>query len=93
MIRNGHLMMKIAVVLLSGGMDSATVLAMAHAQGYTCYALSMDYGQRHHTELAAAQRVAKILGAQEHRAVNIDLTGFGGSALTDNNIAVPATTH
>lgn len=82
-------MMKNAVVLLSGGLDSATVLAMAHAQGYTCYALSIDYGQRHHTELAAAQRVAKILGAQEHRVVNIDLTGFGGSALTDNNIAVP----
>ena len=82
-------MMKNAVVLLSGGMDSATVLAMAHVQGYTCYALSVDYGQRHHAELAAAQRVAQTLGAHEHRVVNIDLTGFGGSALTDNNIAVP----
>jgi 7-cyano-7-deazaguanine synthase len=81
--------MKNAVVLLSGGMDSATVLAMARAQGFTCYALSVDYGQRHHAELAAAQRLAKLLGAQEHRVVKIDLTGFGGSALTDNNIAVP----
>lgn len=82
-------MMKNAVVLLSGGMDSATVLAMARAQGYLCYALSVDYGQRHHAELAAAQCVAQTLGAHEHRVVKIDLTGFGGSALTDNNIAVP----
>ncbi len=81
--------MKKAVVLLSGGLDSATVLAMAHAQGFACYALSVDYGQRHHAELAAAQRVARTLGAVEPRVVNIDLTGFGGSALTDNNIAVP----
>ena len=81
--------MKNAVVLLSGGMDSATVLAMARAQGFTCYALSVDYGQRHHAELAAAQRVAKLLGAHEHRVVKIDLTVFGGSALTDDNIAVP----
>jgi 7-cyano-7-deazaguanine synthase len=80
--------MKNAVVLLSGGMDSATVLAMARVQGYVCYALSVDYGQRHHAELAAAQRVARELGAQEHRVVNIDLTGFGGSSLTDNKIAV-----
>jgi len=81
-------MKKNAVVLLSGGMDSATVLAMARAQGYACYALSVDYGQRHHAELAAAQRVAQLLGAFEHRVVNIDLTGFGGSSLTDNKIAV-----
>lgn len=81
--------MRNAVVLLSGGLDSATVLAMAHKQGYICYALSVDYGQRHHAELAAAQRVAKTQGAQELRVVNIDLTGFGGSSLTDNNIAVP----
>ncbi|MCK9199643.1 MAG: 7-cyano-7-deazaguanine synthase QueC [Gallionella sp.] len=80
---------KNAVVLLSGGLDSATVLAMARAQGYECYALSVDYGQRHHSELEAADRVAKMLGAKEHRVVNIDLTGFGGSALTDSNIAVP----
>jgi 7-cyano-7-deazaguanine synthase len=81
--------MKNAVVLLSGGLDSATVLAMARAQGFCCYALSVDYGQRHYAELAAAQRVAQALGAYEHRVINIDLTGFGGSALTDNNIAVP----
>jgi 7-cyano-7-deazaguanine synthase len=81
--------MKNAVVLLSGGLDSATVLAMARVQGYACYALSVDYGQRHHAELAAAQRVAKSLGAVEHRVVNIDLTGFGGSALTDARIAIP----
>jgi 7-cyano-7-deazaguanine synthase len=80
--------MKRAVVLLSGGMDSATVLAMAHAQGYICHALSVDYGQRHHAELAAAQRVAQKLGAQEHKVVKVDLTGFGGSALTDKKIAV-----
>jgi 7-cyano-7-deazaguanine synthase len=81
--------MKNAVVLLSGGLDSATVLAMARAQGFTCYALSVDYGQRSHSELAAAQRVASMLAAQEHRVIRIDLTQFGGSALTDNNIAVP----
>lgn len=84
--------MKNAVVLLSGGLDSATVLAMARQQGYSCYALSVDYGQRHHSELAAAQRVAHALGATEHRVINIDLTGFGGSALTDANIAVPEQT-
>jgi 7-cyano-7-deazaguanine synthase len=83
------LKMKNAVVLLSGGLDSATVLAMARAQGFTCYTLSVDYGQRHRAELAAAQRVASALGAHEHRVINIDLTGFGGSALTDNSIAVP----
>ena len=81
--------MKNAVVLLSGGLDSATVLAMARRQGYVCYALSVDYGQRHHAELAAAQRVASTQGARELRVVKIDLTGFGGSALTDNKIAVP----
>lgn len=81
--------MKRAVVLLSGGLDSATVLAMARQLGYACHALSVDYGQRHHAELAAAQRVAQALGAAEHRVIHIDLTAFGGSALTDNNIAVP----
>ncbi len=81
--------MKKAVVLLSGGLDSATVLAMARQQGYACYALSVDYGQRHHAELAAAALVAKALGATEHRVINIDLTTFGGSALTDSKIAVP----
>ena len=81
--------MKSAVVLLSGGLDSATVLALARQQGYACYALSVDYGQRHHAELAAAQRVAQALGALEQRVISVDLTGFGGSALTDARIAVP----
>jgi len=82
-------MVKNAVVLLSGGLDSATVLAMARQQGFRCFALSVDYGQRHHAELAAAKRVADTLGAAEHRVINIDLTAFGGSALTDSRIAVP----
>ena len=80
---------KNAVVLLSGGLDSATVLALARHEGYACHALSVDYGQRHHAELAAAQRVAQGLGAVQHRVIHIDLTAFGGSALTDANIAVP----
>ncbi len=80
---------KNAVVLLSGGLDSATVLALAQQQGYACHALSVDYGQRHHAELAAAQRVAQALGAVQHRVIHVDLTTFGGSALTDANIAVP----
>lgn len=78
-----------AVVLLSGGLDSATCLAMARRDGFAPYALSFDYGQRHNAELAAAQRVAAALGAVEHRVVKIDLAAFGGSALTDANIAVP----
>ncbi len=81
--------MKNAVVLLSGGLDSATALALARQQGYACHALSVDYGQRHHPELAAAQRVAQALGAVEQRVISVDLTGFGGSALTDARIAVP----
>lgn len=81
--------MKNAVVLLSGGLDSATVLALAKGQGYACHALSVDYGQRHHAELAASQRVAAALGAAAHRTLHIDLTAFGGSALTDSSIAVP----
>lgn len=81
--------MKTAVVLLSGGLDSATVLAMAREQGYSCHCLSLDYGQRHRAELAAAARVAYALGAAHQRVVKIDLAGFGGSALTDAAIAVP----
>ena len=82
-------LVKKAVVLLSGGLDSTTVLAMARQQGYACYALSVDYGQRHQAELAAAQRVAQLQGALEQRVIRVDLTGFGGSALTDARIAVP----
>ncbi|WP_028453944.1 7-cyano-7-deazaguanine synthase QueC [Chitinilyticum litopenaei] len=78
-----------AVVLLSGGLDSATCLAMARRDGFAPYAMSFDYGQRHNAELAAARRVAAALGAVEHRVVKIDLAAFGGSALTDANIDVP----
>lgn len=78
-----------AVVLLSGGLDSATTLLLAKAQGFAPYALSFDYGQRHRAELAAAARIAGTYGAAEHRIVKIDLGGFGGSALTDSGIAVP----
>jgi len=83
--------MKRAVVLVSGGLDSATALALARAQGFACYALSFDYGQRHRCELAAAERVAHSLGAVEHRTFPLDLRQFGGSALTDDAIAVPDT--
>ena len=78
-----------AVVLLSGGLDSATCLAIAKQNGYECYALNFDYGQRHRAELAAAQQLAQQLGATEYRIIKIDLAGIGGSALTDVNIAVP----
>lgn len=78
-----------AVVLLSGGLDSATCLAIAQQSGFDCYALNFDYGQKHRAELAAAQRVAQQLGAAEYRVIKIDLAGIGGSALTDANIAVP----
>ena len=78
-----------AVVLLSGGLDSATTLAIARSEGYDCHALSVAYGQRHAAELGAAARVAATLGAAEHRVVDVDLGQFGGSALTDRRIAVP----
>jgi 7-cyano-7-deazaguanine synthase len=80
---------KHAVVLLSGGLDSATTLAIAQSQGFICHAVSFDYGQRHRAELQAADRVARSLGAAEHRTMRIDFAGIGGSALTDNSIAVP----
>jgi 7-cyano-7-deazaguanine synthase len=80
-----------AVVLLSGGLDSATTLAMAKDQGYTCYALSFNYGQRHAVELEAAKKVAQAMNVDEHKIINLDLTQIGGSALTDKNIAVPQT--
>lgn len=81
--------MKKAVVLLSGGLDSATCLALAKAEGFACYALSFDYQQRHNAELEAAKRVAAHLGAVEHRVVKLDIGQFGGSALTDKTLAVP----
>jgi 7-cyano-7-deazaguanine synthase len=80
-----------AIVLLSGGLDSTTVLAMARAQGFACHTLAVSYGQRHAAELQAAARVSKLLGAVEHRQMNVDLAAIGGSALTDSRIAVPET--
>ena len=79
------------MILLSGGLDSATTLAIARSQGFECYCLSMNYGQRHSAELDAAKRVAKALGAREHRVMELGLAQFGGSALTDNSIEVPVT--
>lgn len=79
------------VVLLSGGLDSATVLAIARKKGFRCYALSFDYGQRHRRELAAAARIAAHLGVVEHRTMPLDLRWMGGSALTDNSLAMPQT--
>ena len=78
-----------AVVLLSGGLDSATTLAIARSEGFDCYCLSLDYGQRHRVELDAAANVARALQAKEHRIVQLGLDTFGGSALTDTSIAVP----
>jgi 7-cyano-7-deazaguanine synthase len=80
---------KAAIVLLSGGLDSATTLAIARGEGFVCYALTFLYGQRHCREVDAAARVAKSLGVVEHRVVEIDLAAFGGSALTDSRIQVP----
>lgn len=81
--------MKKAVLLLSGGLDSATALAIARSEGFDCYCLSLAYGQRHSAELHAAGNVAKSLGAADHRTIQLDLTLFGGSALTDASIDVP----
>ena len=78
-----------AVILLSGGLDSATCLALAREQGYDCHALSLDYGQRHGAELAAARRVAEALGVSGHKVIRLDLGEIGGSALTDAAIEVP----
>ena len=80
---------KKAVVLVSGGLDSTTVLALAREQGYACYTLSFDYGQRHRAELDAAKRIASAHGAISHRTLRLDLGALGGSALTDESIAVP----
>jgi 7-cyano-7-deazaguanine synthase len=78
-----------AIVLLSGGLDSSTVLAMARARGFECHALSVHYGQRHSAELHAARQIAGALGARDHRVMGVDLAGIGGSALTDPGMAVP----
>jgi 7-cyano-7-deazaguanine synthase len=78
-----------AIVLLSGGLDSATCLALAVQQGCDCYALSFDYGQRHIAELEAARRVAQHVGVREHKIIKLDLGGLGGSALTDNSLPIP----
>ncbi|WNO08106.1 7-cyano-7-deazaguanine synthase QueC [Teredinibacter sp. KSP-S5-2] len=80
---------KRAVILVSGGLDSTTVLAIALANGYECYTLSFDYGQRHRAELEAAERVSNAMNVQEHKVVSLDLGTIGGSALTDSNIDVP----
>lgn len=80
---------KKAVVLVSGGLDSTTALAIARSEGYDCYTMSFDYGQRHRVELVAAERTAKAMGAISHKVINLDLRTIGGSALTDNSIAVP----
>jgi len=84
-------MTKKAVVLVSGGLDSATTLAIARAAGYSCYAMSFNYGQRHQVELESAKTVSTSMGAIEHKVVNLGLGDIGGSALTDNNIDVPQT--
>lgn len=80
---------KKAVVLVSGGLDSTTALAIARSEGYDCYTMSFDYGQRHRVELFAAERTAKAMGAVAHKVINLDLRTIGGSALTDDSIAVP----
>ena len=80
---------KRAVILLSGGLDSATVVAIARAEGYSCYTMSFDYGQRHRAELDAAARVARDLGGIDHKVIGLNLDGIGGSALTDSSIDVP----
>ena len=80
---------KKAVILVSGGLDSATVLAMAIAEGYSCYTLGFDYGQRTHSELIAAEKISLQMGAVEHKVIKLDLSSIGGSALTDDDIEVP----
>ena len=83
--------MEKAVVLLSGGLDSATTLAIACNRGYECYAFSVDYGQRHRSELEAAKKLARSLGASDHKTIDVDLSAFGGSALVDKFSAIPTT--
>ncbi len=85
--------MKKAIVLLSGGLDSATCLAYAKDAGFECYTLSFDYGQRHRCELSASENISRALGAVQHRTFELDLRQWGGSALTDDNIDVPKDAH
>jgi 7-cyano-7-deazaguanine synthase len=80
---------KKAVILVSGGLDSTTALAIARSEGYECFTMSFDYGQRHKIELIAAERISQLMGAVEHKVINLDLRTIGGSALTDDTIAVP----
>ena len=80
---------KKAVILLSGGLDSSTVLSVAKAEGYECHTLSFDYGQRHNSELQAAQRIADYFAVATHRVIRVDMRSIGGSALTDDSISVP----
>ncbi|GAB6034580.1 7-cyano-7-deazaguanine synthase QueC [Galenea microaerophila] len=82
---------KPAVILLSGGLDSATVLAIAKSQGFECHTMAFDYGQRHRSELNASAKLAQAMGAKTHRVMRVDMRNIGGSALTDNEIAVPTT--
>ncbi|MDA9296191.1 7-cyano-7-deazaguanine synthase QueC [Porticoccaceae bacterium] len=82
-------MSKKAVILVSGGLDSTTVVAMAKSQGYDCYTLSFDYGQRHRSELVAAQKISELMTVHAHKVVKLDLGSIGGSALTDSSIAIP----
>ncbi len=89
MTEHSNIAEKRAVILLSGGLDSATVVAMARAEGYRCYTMSFDYGQRHRAELHAAERVARDLGVVEHKVIGLNLNGIGGSASTDSSIDVP----
>ncbi|GAB1719585.1 MAG: preQ(0) biosynthesis protein QueC [Nitrosospira sp.] len=88
MYQCNDIMMK-AVVLLSGGLDSATTLAIARGRNYECHALSIDYGQRHDSELAAARKLAQAIGIRDHKIIKVDLSAFGGSALTDKSAAIP----
>ena len=82
-------MTKKAVILVSGGLDSTTVVAMAKSQGYDCYTLSFDYGQRHRSELVAAQKISELMTVHAHKVVKLDLGSIGGSALTDSSIEIP----
>jgi 7-cyano-7-deazaguanine synthase len=82
-------MSKKAVILVSGGLDSTTVVAIAKSQGYDCYTLSFDYGQRHRSELVAAQKISELMTVHAHKVVKLDLGSIGGSALTDSSIAIP----